>query len=180
MSNSEAVSQSPNMSDLLPTDLFWTTIAGVQNEDGNFRVYFQNEDHQIYEMTLNDTKSTIYTLLKLTTSTMPAARIDTPIAAVAWKNLQQVWPFNANPSYIVIMFSFHHDRSVCITSLSIIGCRNLPILKTVVGKKARPWAPRLRTAPVCMRRTDLPLSPCSGSGSSHPLLPRLLLKLLIT
>ncbi|KAG1760233.1 hypothetical protein EDD22DRAFT_751641, partial [Suillus occidentalis] len=54
------------------------------------RVYFQNEDYQIYEMTLNDPKSTAYTLLKLTTSTMPAARIDTPIAAVAWKNLQQI------------------------------------------------------------------------------------------
>jgi hypothetical protein len=69
-------------------------MAGVQNEDGKFRIYFQNKDYQIYEMSLNDPKSTTHVLRKLTTSEMPAARINTPIAAVAWHNLQQVRVFD--------------------------------------------------------------------------------------
>jgi hypothetical protein len=78
------------MSDLLPTDFVGTTMAGVQNEDGKFRIYFQNKDYQICEMSLNNPNSTSHTILKLTTAAMPAARINTPIAAVSWDNLRQV------------------------------------------------------------------------------------------
>lgn len=77
-------------SDLLPTDFVGTTMAGVQNEDGKFRIYFQNKDYQICEMSLNDPQSTSHTILKLTTADMPAARINTPIAAVSWDNLRQI------------------------------------------------------------------------------------------
>ncbi|KAG1871743.1 hypothetical protein DFJ58DRAFT_762177 [Suillus subalutaceus] len=84
------MSDSAGISDLLPTNFVGTTMAGVQNEDGRFRVYFQNKDYHIYEMSLNDPKSTTYDLRQLTTSTMPAARINTPIAAVAWHDLQQI------------------------------------------------------------------------------------------
>ncbi|KAG0708518.1 hypothetical protein DFH29DRAFT_794890 [Suillus ampliporus] len=83
-------SQSTAESDLLPTNFVGTTMAAVQNEDGKFCIYFQNKDYQIYQMTLNDPRSRTYTLLKLTTSALPAARINTPIAAVAWKNLQEI------------------------------------------------------------------------------------------
>ncbi|KAG2121609.1 hypothetical protein DEU56DRAFT_894628 [Suillus clintonianus] len=93
MSESAAVSQSANMSDLLPTNFVGTTMCAAQNDDGKFRVYFQNKDYQIYEMSLNDPKSTTYTLLKLTNSNMPAARINTPIAAVACKDLQEIRVF---------------------------------------------------------------------------------------
>jgi hypothetical protein len=139
MSDSAAISQSAGMPDLLPTNFVGATMAGVQNEDGRFQVYFQNKEYQIYEMSLDDPKSTDYTLGKLTTSIIPAARINTPIAAVAWKNLQQVRFFNAIPSvFCIISFSLHHDRSACITSLSIVRCRRWSIPKTVVGKKAQP------------------------------------------
>ncbi|KAG1734585.1 hypothetical protein EDB19DRAFT_1141409 [Suillus lakei] len=90
MSESAAISQSANMSDLLPTNFVGTTMCAVQNDDGKMRVYFQNKDYQIYEMMLNDPKSTTYTLLKLTNSNMPAARINTPIAAMASNNLQEI------------------------------------------------------------------------------------------
>ncbi|KAG1745155.1 hypothetical protein EDB19DRAFT_1692683 [Suillus lakei] len=95
MSNQAAVSESAvvsqsAMSNLLPVNFVGTTMAGVQNEDGRFRVYYQSKDYQIYEMTLNNPKSTDYTLLKLTTPALPAARINTPIAAVAWNNLQEI------------------------------------------------------------------------------------------
>ncbi|KAG2153152.1 hypothetical protein DEU56DRAFT_773366 [Suillus clintonianus] len=65
-------------------------MAGVQNEDGKFRIYFQNKDYQICEMSLNDPNNTTHTILKLTTGAMPAARINTPIAAVSWDNLRQI------------------------------------------------------------------------------------------
>ncbi|KAG2155189.1 uncharacterized protein EDB93DRAFT_1247682 [Suillus bovinus] len=90
MSESPAVSQSTNMSDLLPTSFVGTTMSAVQHDDGKLRVYFQNKDYQIYEMSLNDPKSTSYTLLKLTNSNIPAARINTPIAAVASNDLQEI------------------------------------------------------------------------------------------
>lgn len=90
MSESTAVSHSANRSDLLPTNFVGTTMCAVQNDDGKFRVYFQNKDYQMYEMSLNDPKSTSYTLLRLTDERMPAARINTPIAAVAAHNLQEI------------------------------------------------------------------------------------------
>ncbi|KAG1792790.1 uncharacterized protein HD556DRAFT_541636 [Suillus plorans] len=93
MSTSAAVSQSANMSDLLPTHFVGTTMNAVQNDEGKFRVYFQNKDYQIYEMSLNDPKSTVYTLLKLTNSNIPAARINTPIAAVASNDLEEIHVF---------------------------------------------------------------------------------------
>ncbi|KAG2360561.1 hypothetical protein BDR07DRAFT_1486881 [Suillus spraguei] len=65
-------------------------MAGVQNEDGKFRIYFQNKDYQICEMALNDPNSTSYNIVKLTTAAVPAARINTPIAAVSWDNLRQI------------------------------------------------------------------------------------------
>ncbi|KAG1742374.1 uncharacterized protein EDB91DRAFT_1052118 [Suillus paluster] len=79
-----------NASDLLPINFVGTAMAAVQNEDGKFRIYFQNKDYQIFEMSLNDPKSTVHTLVKLTTSGMPAARINTPIAAVACKDLREI------------------------------------------------------------------------------------------
>ncbi|KAG1760232.1 hypothetical protein EDD22DRAFT_88685 [Suillus occidentalis] len=84
------MTDSATKSDLLPTDFVGTTMAGVQNEDGKFRIYFQNKDYQICEMSLNDPHSTSHTILKLTTAAMPAARINTPIAAVSWDNLRQI------------------------------------------------------------------------------------------
>ncbi|KAG1727778.1 uncharacterized protein EDB91DRAFT_1060953 [Suillus paluster] len=90
MSESAPTSESTVESDLLPTNFVGTTMAGVQNEDGKFRIYFQNKDYQIYQMSLNDPRSRAYTLLKLTTTIVPPARINTPIAAVAWKNLQEI------------------------------------------------------------------------------------------
>ncbi|KAG1895503.1 uncharacterized protein F5891DRAFT_660541 [Suillus fuscotomentosus] len=81
------------MSDLLPTHFVGTTMNAVQNDEGKFRVYFQNKDYQIYEMSLNDPKSTAYTLLKLTNSNIPAARINTPIAAVASNDLEEIRVF---------------------------------------------------------------------------------------
>lgn len=87
---SESMSQSANMSDLLPTNFVGTTMCAAQNDDGKFRVYFQNKDYQIYEMSLNDPKSTTYTLVRLTTDHMPAARINTPIATVAANDLQEI------------------------------------------------------------------------------------------
>ncbi|KAG1830215.1 hypothetical protein EV424DRAFT_321251 [Suillus variegatus] len=93
MSTSAAVSQSANMSDLLPTHFVGTTMNAVQNDEGKFRVYFQNKDYQIHEMSLNDPKSTAYTLLKLTNSNIPAARINTPIAAVASNDLEEIHVF---------------------------------------------------------------------------------------
>lgn len=93
MSELSAVSQSASMSDLLPTNFIGTTMCAVQSDDGKFRIYFQNKDYQIYEMSLNDPKSTTYTLLKLTNDRVPAARINTPIAAVACNNLQEIRVF---------------------------------------------------------------------------------------
>ncbi|KAG1781930.1 hypothetical protein EV702DRAFT_494055 [Suillus placidus] len=93
MSESTAVSRSANMSDLLPTNFVGTTMCAAQDDDGKFRVYFQNKDYQIYEMSLDDPKSTTYTLLKLTNDRMPAARINTPIAAVACNKLQEIRVF---------------------------------------------------------------------------------------
>ncbi|KAG0703805.1 hypothetical protein DFH29DRAFT_419126 [Suillus ampliporus] len=91
MSDSTAIPESAaGMSDLLPTNFVGTTMCATQNEDGKFRVYFQNKDYQIFEMSLNDPKTTVHTLVKLTTSGMPAARINTPIAAVACKDLQEI------------------------------------------------------------------------------------------
>ncbi|KAG2122350.1 hypothetical protein DEU56DRAFT_832402 [Suillus clintonianus] len=84
------MSESATKSDLLPTNFVGTTMAGVQNEDGKFRVYYQNKEYQICEMQLDDPNSTTYKTLKLTTGNMPAARINTPIAAVAWDNLRQI------------------------------------------------------------------------------------------
>ncbi|KAG2129860.1 uncharacterized protein EDB93DRAFT_1095153 [Suillus bovinus] len=84
------MTESATKSDLLPTDFVGTTMAGVQNEDGKFRIYFQNKDYQICEMSFNDPNSTSYTIPKLTTATMPVARINTPIAAVSWDNLRQI------------------------------------------------------------------------------------------
>jgi len=86
------------MSDLLPTSFVGTTGAAVQSTNGNFRVYFQNKDYQIYQMILADPTSTIYTIQKLTTSPIPAARINTPIAAVSWNELNEVQVFDASPS----------------------------------------------------------------------------------
>ncbi|KAG2122349.1 hypothetical protein DEU56DRAFT_75717 [Suillus clintonianus] len=84
------MSESATKSDLLPTNFVGTTMAGVQNEDGKFRIYFQNKEYQICEMSLDDPNSTTHTILKLTTSAMPAARINTPIAAGAWDNLREI------------------------------------------------------------------------------------------
>jgi hypothetical protein len=86
------------MSDLLPTSFVGTTGAAVQSTSGNFRVYFQNKDYQIYQMILADPTSTIYTIQKLTNSPIPAARINTPIAAVSWNELNEVQVFDASPS----------------------------------------------------------------------------------
>ncbi|KAG0703804.1 hypothetical protein DFH29DRAFT_998241 [Suillus ampliporus] len=91
MSDSTAIPESAaGMSDLLPTNFVGTTMCATQNEDGKFRVYFQNKDYQIFEMSLNDPKTTVHTLVKLTTSGMPAARINTPIAAVSCKNFREI------------------------------------------------------------------------------------------
>jgi hypothetical protein len=69
-------------------------LSSVQNDsDGKLRIYFQNKDYQIYEMSLNDPKSTTHTLQKLTNEHLPAARINTPIAAVACNNLQEIRVF---------------------------------------------------------------------------------------
>ncbi|KAG1878917.1 hypothetical protein F4604DRAFT_580278 [Suillus subluteus] len=84
------MTESATTSNLLPTDFVGTTMAGVQNEDGKFRIYFQNKDYQICEMSLNDPNSTSHTILKLTTATIPTARINTPIAALSWDNLRQI------------------------------------------------------------------------------------------
>ncbi|KAG0708557.1 hypothetical protein DFH29DRAFT_794947 [Suillus ampliporus] len=101
-------SDSVAMSNLLPTNFVGTTMAGVQNEDGKFRIYFQNKDYQIYEMSLDDPMSTKYTLFKLTTSAMPAARINTPIAAVAWEHLHQirVYYITVNSRVQELVFTF--------------------------------------------------------------------------
>lgn len=111
MSQSSAVLQSSTMSDLLPINFVGTTMSAVQNNtDGKFRVYFQNKDYQIYEMSLNDPKSTEHTLLKLTNDHLPAARINTPIAAVACNNLQEIRVFyiTANSRVQEICYSQRH------------------------------------------------------------------------
>lgn len=111
MSESTAVLQSTTMSDLLPTNFVGTTMCAVQNDsDGKFRVYFQNKDYQIYEMSMNDPKSTTHTLLKLTNDHMPPARINTPIAAVACNNLQEIRVFyiTANSRVQEICYSQRH------------------------------------------------------------------------
>ncbi|KAG2063018.1 hypothetical protein BDR04DRAFT_1146375 [Suillus decipiens] len=77
-------------SDILPTNFVGTTMTGVQNEDGKFRIYFQNKDYQICEMSLDDPNSTSHNIRNLTTATGSAARINTPIAAVSWDNFRQV------------------------------------------------------------------------------------------
>jgi hypothetical protein len=94
-------------------------MCAVQNDDGKFRVYFQNKDYQyqIYEMSLNDPNSTSYTLLKLTNSNMPAARINTPIAAVACDNLQEVRNLWLAVPCLIISFLFYCYRSAFFTSL---------------------------------------------------------------
>lgn len=111
MSESTAVLQSTTMSDLLPINFVGTTMCAVQNDsDGKFRVYFQNKDYQIYEMSMNDPKSTTHTLLKLTNDHMPPARINTPIAAVACNNLQEIRVFyiTANSRVQEICYSQRH------------------------------------------------------------------------
>ncbi|KAG2155190.1 uncharacterized protein EDB93DRAFT_1101782 [Suillus bovinus] len=110
MSESPAVSQSTNMSDLLPTNFIGTTMSALQHDDGKLCVYFQNKDYQIYEMLLNDLKSTSYTLLKLTNSNIPAACINTPIAAVASNNLQEirVYYITVNSHVQELCYSQHH------------------------------------------------------------------------
>lgn len=120
---SEAMSQSANMSDLLPTNFVGTTMCAAQNDDGKFRVYFQNKDYQIYEMSLNDPKSTTYTLLRLTTDHMPAARINTPIATVAANDLQEVGQpcrVSLSCSYFIVTdpHLLHHCEQSCAGALS--------------------------------------------------------------
>jgi hypothetical protein len=88
--NTNEVKNRETMSDLLPTSFVGTTGAAVQSTNGNFRVYFQNKDYQIYQMILADPTSTIYTIQKLTNSPIPAARINTPIAAVSWNELNEI------------------------------------------------------------------------------------------
>ncbi|KAG2049365.1 hypothetical protein BDR06DRAFT_710013 [Suillus hirtellus] len=167
MSTSAAVSQSANMSDLLPTHFIGTTMNAVQNDEGKFRVYFQNKDYQIHEMSLNDPKSTAYTLIKLTNSNIPAARINTPIAAVASNDLEEVCVLRPAVPCLVVSFSFHYYRSTFFTSPWTALCRRFVTPSVMVGRKARPLAPLLRTAPVCMRKAGLFITrPCSGSGSS--------------
>jgi hypothetical protein len=122
MSESSAMPQSANMSDLLPTNFVGTAMCAAQNDDGKFRVYFQNKDYQIYEMSLNDPKSTTYTLLKLTNDHMPAARINTPIAAVACNNLQDVGqPCRVSLSHAYYIITdprlLHHCEQSCAGDL---------------------------------------------------------------
>jgi len=64
-------------------------MAGVQVENGQFRIYYQGKDYKIYEMQLDDPDSTRHKLLGLSGS-IPAARINTPIAACAWDDLRQI------------------------------------------------------------------------------------------
>ncbi|KAG1856043.1 hypothetical protein DFJ58DRAFT_659578 [Suillus subalutaceus] len=78
------------MSDLLPTNFVGTASAAVQSTDGNCRVYFQHKDYNIYQMMLTDPTSTSYSLQNLINSPMPAARINTPIAAISWNELQEI------------------------------------------------------------------------------------------
>jgi hypothetical protein len=78
------------MSDLLPTNFVGTAAAAVETTKGNCRVYFQNKDYDICQMMLTDPSSPTYSIQKLTIPPIPAARINTPIAAISWNELQEI------------------------------------------------------------------------------------------
>jgi hypothetical protein len=40
------------MSNILPTSFLGASMAGVQADDGQFRIYYQGKDYKIYEMAL--------------------------------------------------------------------------------------------------------------------------------
>jgi hypothetical protein len=162
------------MSDLLPTSFVGTTMAGVQAENGQFRVYYQGKDYELYEMRLNSPDSTEYSLRKLTT-VAPAARINTPIAACAWQTLGEVRVFDAN--LYVSSDICPRDRYAFITSLPPVGCKRLCTTLKVAGARVPPWVLQLRTAPACMGKSHLESH--TGSGSSLQMLPRVSRKLII-
>ncbi|OJA19281.1 hypothetical protein AZE42_04500 [Rhizopogon vesiculosus] len=74
---------------ILPSNFIGTTMAGVQVEDGQFRIYYQGKDYKLYEMQLDNPDDTQYSLFNLSDFT-PDARINTPIAAFAWNGLQDI------------------------------------------------------------------------------------------
>jgi hypothetical protein len=65
-------------------------MAGVQADDGQFRIYYQGKDYKIYEMVLLQAGSTKSQIRDLSTSMPVPARINTPIAAFQWNSLQCV------------------------------------------------------------------------------------------
>jgi len=79
-------------SDLFPTHFVGTAMAAVQNEagDGRFRIYLQNKDYKILELSLDSPTSMQSQTRDLSQELGLQPRINTPIGAIGWDDLRQV------------------------------------------------------------------------------------------
>ncbi|KAG1721695.1 uncharacterized protein EDB91DRAFT_244736 [Suillus paluster] len=73
------------LSRILPTN-FMSTMAGIGDQSGSFRIYFQNEDYKICEIVT----STLGYPMQPIGNGAPVARVGTPIAALMWDNFREI------------------------------------------------------------------------------------------